>query len=258
MYCLLRSRIIAGCVMWLLLGVIQVEAQQPPAQGQHPLDPEIERARERLATMKRDIQDYSCVFTKRERVQGKLLDYEQIFLRVRHEPFSVYMYFMGPENVKGQQVTYVTGQNNGKLIAQPVGLKGIGGPYHLDPKGAFAMEGQRYPIMMTGFVNLTEQLINEGIRDRVHPQCTVKYYKGAKVDDRVCTVTEIEHPQLPHFQYHKARIFVDDELDVPIRFESYLWPTTPGGPPQLLEDYTYSNLKFNNGFADADFTIRTN
>lgn len=241
-------------------GVASPAATAPPAaQGQqaaHPLDAELQLARERLGAMQQNIKDYSCVFTKRERVNGKLLPYEQMFMKVRHQPFSVYMYFLGPEEVKGQQVVYVEGQNSGKMIAQPVGLKGKFGPYHLDPNGRFAMEGQRYPITNAGFVNLTIQLINEGIRDRQYPQCEVKQYKGAKVAGRTCTVTEIIHPQLPQFEFHKARIFVDDELNIPIRLESYLWPEQPGGEPLPLEEYTYTNLKFNNGFTDADFVIR--
>ena len=227
-----------------------------PAQAAHPLDAEINFARQRLATMGQNIQDYSCVFTKRELVDGKLLPYEQMFMKVRHRPFSVYMYFLGPEDVKGQQVVYVEGQNNGKMVAQPIGLKGKFGPYYLDPNGSFAMAGQRYPITNAGFVNLTKQLIAEGMRDRQYPQCEVKQYKGAKVSGRTCTVTEIIHPQLPQFEFHKARIFVDDEWNIPIRLESYLWPQQPGGPPPVLEEYTYTNLKFNNGFTDADFVIR--
>ena len=240
--------------------VQQQQFQQPAPTGTpaaaHPLDPEINYARQRVAAMEQNIQDYSCVFTKREMVDGKLLPYEQMFMKVRHKPFSVYMYFLGPEDVKGQQVVYVEGQNNGKMVAQPVGLKGKFGPYYLDPNGSFAMAGQRYPITNAGFLNLTKQLIVEGMRDRQYPECEVKQYKGAKVAGRTCTVTEITHPQLPQFQYHKARIFVDDEWNIPIRLESYLWPQQPGGQPPVLEEYTYSNLKFNNGFTDADFVIR--
>ncbi len=228
-----------------------------PAQGApHPLDADIRNAQVRLEAMRREIKDYSCIFTKRERVNGALLPYEQMFMKVRQQPFSVYMYFLGPEDVKGQQVVYVAGQNSGKMIAQPIGLKGKFGPYHLDPNGRFAMEGQRYPITNAGIINLTAQLIDEGMRDRRFPQCEVKEYKGAKVGDRTCTVTEITHPKLPQFQYYKARIFVDDEWNIPIRLESYLWPEKPGGEPLLLEEYTYTNFKFNNGFTDADFVIR--
>jgi hypothetical protein len=38
-----------------------------------------------------------------------------------------------------------------------------------------------------------------------------------------------------------------------VRYESYDWPRTPGGQPELIEEYTYLNLKFNVGLTDADF-----
>ena len=44
-------------------------------------------------------------------------------------------------------------------------------------------------------------------------------------------------------------------MNIPIRFEAYDWPGA-AGQPQLIEEYTYVNLKLNNGFTDADFDIR--
>ena len=50
-----------------------------------------------------------------------------------------------------------------------------------------------------------------------------------------------------------ARVYVDDELNLPVRSETYLWPARQGGDPVLLKDCTYLNLRLNNGFADRDF-----
>jgi hypothetical protein len=58
------------------------------------------------------------------------------------------------------------------------------------------------------------------------------------------------------FRFCLARIFVDDELKIPIRYESYDWPREAGGPPELIEEYTYLDLKLNNGFTDEDFDTR--
>ena len=38
-----------------------------------------------------------------------------------------------------------------------------------------------------------------------------------------------------------------------MRYEAYEWPRRPNGKPELIEEYTYLNLKLNNGFTDADF-----
>ena len=56
-----------------------------------------------------------------------------------------------------------------------------------------------------------------------------------------------------NFRFNKALVFVDDELNIPVRYEAYDWPATQGGQPQLLEEYTYTDIKLNNGFTDADF-----
>ena len=72
-----------------------------------------------------------------------------------------------------------------------------------------------------------------------------------------CTCIQVMHP-VPrrNFLFYVARIFVDDELNLPIRYEAYDWPSKQGEPPKLIEQYTYLDLKLNNGFTDADFDIR--
>ena len=52
-----------------------------------------------------------------------------------------------------------------------------------------------------------------------------------------------------------ARIYLDDQLNLPIRYEAYDWPDQPGDKPVLLEEYTYVNLKINQGLTDADFDV---
>jgi outer membrane lipoprotein-sorting protein len=87
-------------------------------------------------------------------------------------------------------------------------------------------------------------------------ECTVQWIQGAKVDGRVCTCIQVVHP-VPrrNFLFHLARIYVDDELQLPIRYEAYDWPARAGEPPQLTEEYTFLKVKVNNGFTDADFSV---
>ena len=127
----------------------------------------------------------------------------------------------------------------------------------LDPTGYIAMQNSRYPITDVGIVNLTRKLIEVGESDAQYGECEVKVFRNAKVNDRICTCLQFMHP-VPRreFRYHLARIYVDDEYNLPIRYEAYDWPKTPGGSPELTEEYTYMNLKLNNGFTDFDFDIR--
>jgi outer membrane lipoprotein-sorting protein len=76
----------------------------------------------------------------------------------------------------------------------------------------------------------------------------------AKVGDRPCILLTVMHPiRRSGFIFHIARIFVDQELLVPLHYEAYDWPEKPGDSPPLLERYTYTNLKLNRGLTDADF-----
>ncbi len=225
--------------------------------NEHPLMPVLRWATAGLAQMQANVRDYSATLVKRERVSGKLNDYEYLFVKIRQKPFSVYMYFLGPANLKGREVIYVDGQNNGNLWAHTTGVQDtLVGTLSLKPDGMIAMQGQRYPLTEIGLVNLTHRLIEVGQKDANYGECEVKFFPGAKINNRLCTCIQATHP-VPrrNFLYHLARIFVDDELNIPIRYESYDWPKERGAAPDLLEEYTYLNLKVNQGFSDSDFDI---
>ena len=57
------------------------------------------------------------------------------------------------------------------------------------------------------------------------------------------------------FEFHKAQVFIDDELNIPVRYVAYDWPSTPGGKPILMEEYTYVDVVLNVGLTDRDFDI---
>jgi hypothetical protein len=176
-------------------------------------------------------------------------------IKVRNHPFSVYGMFLAPAGEKGKEVLFVEGQNNGKMWAHGTGMQlKLFGTVSLDPNGNVAMKDQRYPLTEIGILNLTRRLIDVASEDIKYGECEVKYFKGAKINDRVCTCIQVVHP-IPrkNFLFNVARIFVDDGSNIPVRYEAYDWPKTEGGQPELIEAYTYVNLKVNVGLTDADF-----
>ncbi len=227
-----------------------------PAVREHPLAPAMRMAKSGLELIDKDIKDYSCTLVKREQVDGKLGDYEYIYLKVRHNPFSVYMYFVSPRNIKGRECIFVAGANDGKLIAHEGGPKLVTllPTVKIEPTSLIAMRGQRYPITEVGIRNLTAKLVEVAESDLKYGECEVHVNKDAKVNGRSCTNLQVVHPvRRDNFRYHIAQVFIDDQMQVPIRFASYDWPTKEGETPELLEEYTYLNMKVNNGFTDADF-----
>jgi hypothetical protein len=120
-----------------------------------------------------------------------------------------------------------------------------------------AMRGQRYPLTQIGILNLTRRLIEVASEDVKYGECEVKYFNGAKINDRSCTVVQVVHPvRRREFRFHQARVFIDDELRLPVRYEAHDWPDEQNGQSELIEEYTYINLKLNNGFVDNDFSIK--
>lgn len=226
-------------------------------EGEHPLMPCVRWAKASLEELK-NVEDYSCTMVKHERIDGELQDEEWMYVKVRHEPFSVYTLFRKPKGKKGQEAIYVDGANDNKLLAHGTGLKEIFGTVSLDPASKMAMEGNRYPITELGIRRLLERLIEVGEADSQYGECEVKTIKeGVKVRDRKCICIQVTHPKRrSNFIFHKAKIYIDEELNLPIRYEAYDWPESRGGEPVLMEEYTYLDLKLNNGFADTDFDTK--
>jgi len=183
---------------------------------------------------------------------------QTVFLKVRHDPFGVYMFFLKPH--KGRECLYNEGPGGekGALWALDCGWKRRVGKLEFDPEGRMAMKGQKYPIMKIGFRELTKELIEVATNDVQFRECEVRtsqqILNATGEPPRPVTLLEVTHPtQRRNFRFYKAQVFMDNELRIPIRYAAYLWPKNPGESPPLEEVYTYTRIKMNNGFTDLDF-----
>lgn len=233
-----------------------------PGVAPHALDRAVDYAQKALEQMQTEVYDYTAVLAKRERINGVVGKPSYMSVKVRcprvlpdgnQSPFSLYMKFLKPKDTAGREVIWVDGRNDGKLSAhQTIGP--IKRRFDLDPTGFLAMRGQRYPIYEAGLENLIVKLIAKAERDRAAGPCEVNYREGAEINKRSCSMIElIHHDRREPYEFHKAQVFIDDELGLPVRFAAYDWPTSPGAKPQLIEEYTYYKVKVNVGLTDADF-----
>jgi hypothetical protein len=255
-----------GPVVAVAADVAQVaEGQDAPAE--HPLMPALRLAYEIRAHINRTVQDYSCILIKRERVDERLRDYQYLYAKIRQQqirdgrvvtPLSVYLYFLRPARLRGREVLYVAGQNDGQLIARRGGSRFSYVTVTLDPRGERAMDGNRYAITEIGIKNLVNRLI-EAAEDEIEhyprsEECQVTFFDQAKIADRECRAIEVSYPvRRKYRRFQTVRVFIDKELRVPIRYEAYDFPGMEGEAPKLLEQYTYLNLKLNIGLTDSDF-----
>jgi hypothetical protein len=244
--------------------VLRVASKAPTPK--HPLDPALDLARSGLHNIRTTVNDYTCTLVKRERIDGKLMDYEYMFVKVRNRkiennqvvaPFSVYMYFLKPTEMKGREVMYVEGRNEDKMVAHEGGTAGKYLPtVWIKPTGIIAMRNQRYPLTDLGIENLVLKLIERGELDIAagRRECEVTFHENAKINGRKCTLLQVKNAQRSeNLDFHMAQIFIDDELNVPIRYVAYDFPARAGEPLPVIEEYTYLNLKLNVGLSDKDF-----
>ncbi|MBN1591052.1 MAG: DUF1571 domain-containing protein [Pirellulales bacterium] len=236
------------------------------AAAEHPVEPLIRFAEARLESLDREIQDYTCTLVKRERIDGRLSPYENMFLKLRHEqivdgkvavPFSVYLQYLAPAELKGREVIYVHGHNKGKIIARRGGKRFAYVTTSVAPDSELALRGNHYPVTNIGMKNLIRRLLEVGRDELAYDECKVEYLDGAQLNGRSCLVVQVTHPiKRDHFRYHMARIFIDKELMLPIRYASYDWPETEGSPPPLIEEYNHVDVKLNVGLSNRDFDHR--
>lgn len=209
----------------------------------------------RLQTLN-EIADYTAVLTKRERINGVLNGYEQMEVKVRHNPFSVYLRFTYPQEIAGREVVYVAGKNGNQLRVRRGGLRLPNITLDVNPFGEAAMARNRYPITQMGLSQLLNQLLLLGQEELRNPQNELEISEySVTVGGKQCRLIQLKHTvQRRQYKFYVARIVIDLELNLPIREEVYSWDLS--GNPVLEEEYTYSNLRVNVGLADRDFVLR--
>jgi hypothetical protein len=228
----------------------------------HPLDPALEMAEEGLRSIRENVRDYTATVVKRERIGGKVGDPMHMQVKIRHEqidegrvvvPFSVYIRFLSPRSWEGREAIFVKGRNQDRIIAHKGGIGNFLW-FRVPPDGQLAMWGNRYPITDIGVLNLVEKLVERAERELELDDCEVVYSDNAKVEGRSCNMIQLTHPnRKPEHDFYRARIFVDEKLQLPIRYVAWDWPARDGEQPQLLEEYTYLDVRVNVGLTDRDF-----
>ncbi len=233
------------------------------ANSKHPLAPALKIANESYDFLTTEVEDYSCRVAKRERVDGRLRPYEYFDAKVRQEwrenkrlvhRRGVYLRYVGPESVVGREVLWVDGQNDGKVLVRRGGKRFNYITVELSPTSETLLRESNYSPAEMGLLTMVQNLIEIGESDMQHGECEVKFFRDVKIDKRPCLCIQVTHPvQRDYFKYHIARIYVDNERPIPLRYEAYDWAEEEGGKPVLTEEFTFQNVKLNVGFTDAEF-----
>jgi hypothetical protein len=201
------------------------------------------------------VDGYTAIFQKQERIGEVLGPAQTMEMKVRHEPFSVYLKCVDPK--PGREALFVQGKHDNKLIAHNNDLSALLVPrLAIDPAGRLALADNRHPITEIGLANLVRKLIGfrkldldaseaETVLDRVTDTDGRPWYRSLHV----------HHQQSADRPFQRIEVLYDPESRLPHQIQSYDWQK-PGetGEPPLAERYTYSDVRLNPPLTDEDFS----
>jgi hypothetical protein len=202
-----------------------------------------------------DVRDYTCVLIKKERVRGQLQPESVISMKVRSQPFGVYLRWQQPKNLAGQEACYVAGKNDGKMRVHSTGLLGVAGWVSLDPNDERAKKTSNHSITEAGIGNLIARFSKSWEREKDLKLTRVRVGEY-EYNKRRCVRVEATHADNPGGQFltYRSVVYFDKETHLPIRVEAYDWPRQGGNADgELMEVYSYVNLKLNVGLNDETF-----
>ena len=200
---------------------------------------------------------YTATFVKHEVVDDALQEAETIDLKLRHQPFSAYLKWRDVP----QQVLFVEGRYDNKVLARMAGVRGLLGTLKLEPTSSLALSETRYPVTELGLLKLTERLIRQCDRDlKAGDGYALRQWGEATAAGRPCLlfVAEYDDRGLEPL-YRKSLIWIDKEHFLPIAIKNYTWPADNSvasadlDEATFIEHYEYRDLQFRQQFAQSDF-----
>jgi len=203
------------------------------------------------------IPTYTATFFRQERVDQRVHPAQVMQMKVRHQPFSVYLKWL--VGSKGREVLFVDGQRENRMLVKLGGWKSRLIPsLKIEPDGAVAMRDSRYPVTDIGLLNLCRKLLNHRQRDLERGDAVVCCLRqDALHDDRVCYVFELEYTTPQFGQYRRSVQYIDKQWELPVSIQNFTWPAEDcavcDDETTLLESYSFSDLRFNGQLPDSAF-----
>ena len=215
--------------MLLVLGLVTPCCAQP-----NTLPELVEWAKKELPRIQA-VKGYMAVFTAIEQINGNSKT-SIALVKVRHEPFAVYMLYLSPPLERGREVMYREDAGSRFWVKEPR-LRTV----FLSINSPLVKKHTRYPITDFGVANLAKKLIEVGEKEQYTPGLSVKRTR-VSVEGAVCNKYTIERQNL------KVVLYVDEERSLPVRYDCWQ-------DGVLMESYRYSKIKFTT-FSDKDFDTR--
>ena len=226
-----------------LIGILLLLSTIPPLWAQGSCDCKallLQKIEQSLAEAN-NIEDYTCIFTKRELIGTKEV-YGRIFLKFKRRPRWIYMKWLD-DGHKGQELIWSPHWNKGRIYVHGGGWKKLI-KLHLEPDGSLALREARHPIYCTGFENLLNKVVEQ-----------LQILRDVGVEPEVvcndnCFLVSLNKDACPRLYGYRVEICFSQNPNLPCKVK--VWDKV-GGILQVVEEYQYSQIRINVGLTPDDF-----
>ncbi len=216
----------------------------------------------------RVVIDYECVLVKQELLPAGMSEEQEIKVKFRHAPYSVYMEWLRNPGLAAR-VLYVKGRwtdleaedpaERELAVAQPgviarIFVKSVKQPIH----GRLARKSSRRSVDDFGFQKTLDRLIHVCEQGKLRGDLTLTYDGESQFDNRPVWVIRRQLPYTVEgglYPDRTAVILVDKEYRVPVAV--YCYSDDKKQPDHLLAKYEYRSIRMRVGLTDRDFEPRT-
>jgi hypothetical protein len=216
-----------------------------------------------LQRYQKSVSDYQCIFTKQERIRGKLGQEQQIQVRFREMPFSVLMEWTRNAG-DAKRVLYVQGlwQNNdgedlAKIEPQGAIARLLVRSVALPISGSTAKAQSRRTIDKFGFGNALKLIIDYAAAAVQTGQGSLVYAGQGELEGRPTWILKRTLPYTADGGDWPDRILIvhiDREWLLPIACYTY----ADDAQETMLAKYEFSNVRLNTGLTPKDFDAQAN
>jgi hypothetical protein len=242
-----------ACAGLLAAGVLGAEPTPPgdaPKSGADALTAMLGDARTAVGKAK----DYTCTFTRQELRNGTLSGEEVAELKVRSNPLGVYARFAKPETIGGMEVAHSAARKNLKMRYRPAGAAGAKGFRTLDLDDTKFLAENRHPVtdwtMAAVLDRVSTAIAREKTLNNPVEVYTAEYQFAGRNVIRYEVLTRRPHAFRAAY---RVLVYLDKETKLPMRYEAYDQPKSGGTTGDLMEAYSFSDLKANVGLGEASF-----
>ena len=200
------------------------------------------------------LRDYTGTFTRQERVNGTLSAEQVGEIKARVNPYGVHVRFLRPESLVGMEVGYSAAKRDGKVRYRATGVAAKYGVLKLEPNDPKFMADNRHPATEWGIGPMIEVIAAAIAREKSLNNPVEVFTSDYQFAHHNVVRYEILMRR-PHALRYAAKmvVFLDKETKLAMRFEAYDEPKAGAATGEVLEVYSFTDLKYNTGVGENTF-----